>query len=121
MVREEEGSAVQTGIEVRKASAATTERRGSVKEGAEPFRGRWFSVTIIYREPTFELYAAAARRPREGTFRLSAETKEAAVEGAMRTFRTIEALSWVDWPRVVESVAVVSLRCIDGGGGSRDR
>lgn len=68
---------------------------------------RRYTVTIVYREPTFELRRGTGPRFHQGSFNAIADSETRAVEQALREFRLIQKLSWVGWTREVQSVSVV--------------
>lgn len=68
---------------------------------------RRYTVTIAYREPTFELYVGITPQIRYGSFEMVAERAAGASERALLEFPRIERCSWVGWLRDVQSISVV--------------
>lgn len=66
-----------------------------------PVQRRAYHVRILYREPTYELEAGAKKDPYSWTYRIEADTEEAAIARALSDFREMERHSSVGWVRVI--------------------
>jgi hypothetical protein len=66
-----------------------------------------YTVTIVYREPMYEVYAGAKAEPYTVSYPIEAESEADAKEKALDWFKTLEANSHVGWHRVVERVDIL--------------
>ncbi|MBW2528250.1 MAG: hypothetical protein JRI23_29000 [Deltaproteobacteria bacterium] len=65
-----------------------------------------YSVTIYYREPTFEKRLGREGEPYRFTFEIRARTEQGAVRAARRQFWEMARLSSVGWVREILRVEV---------------
>ncbi len=72
-----------------------------------------FSVTVLYREPTYERRFGKKRLAHRFTFRVAADSVDAAREQALAEFETWARLSGVSWIREVVGTLVLPDRCGD--------
>jgi hypothetical protein len=77
--------------------------------------GTDYVVKITYREPTYELRSGAKENPFSASFRIRAESREAAERLALDEFRRQEQASFVSWSRVIEKIECET--AAESGGG----
>lgn len=66
-----------------------------------PVRRRAYLVRVLYREPTYELQSGKKKDPYSWTYRIEADTEDAAISQALQEFREMERHSSVGWVRVI--------------------
>jgi len=66
-----------------------------------------YRVTVLYREPTYEL-ETGRERTYSGTFEVDADTPEQAMNEAVGIFKSYEDLSSVGWVREIVKVSAVA-------------